>query len=129
MQKGIDGWFEILITDTPDSTSKTTLSSSSPSASPPSLQFVRSPTPTAAANLLGALSPRYSSIPAGSRVEVSPASFKLVRQVADLLNYPASAGGSALVIDYGQDTLSESSLRVRRIPFPEMRMLTLEHGI
>ena len=79
----------------------------------PHLRFIKSPAPTAAANLLGALSPRYATVPPGTRIEVCYEGFKLARQVAELVNDPRSAGGSALVIDYGQDTISGASLRVR----------------
>lgn len=38
--------------------------------------------------------------------------FKTARQVAELVNDPKGAGGSALIIDYGGDQFFGSSLRV-----------------
>ena len=52
-------------------------------------------------------------MPPGTRIEVCYEGFKLARHVAELVNDSRSAGGSALVIDYGQDTISGASLRVR----------------
>ncbi|KAL5486075.1 hypothetical protein ACEPAI_7119 [Sanghuangporus weigelae] len=113
LEKGTNGWHEIQITSIPDPAAPTILTSSnsfSPHALPP-LRLIRNPEISTLSNFLGSISPRYSDLPVGSRVEVSTTSFKLARQVAELVNDPKSAGGSALIIDYGWGGISGNSLR------------------
>ena len=74
---------------------------------------MRSQEPSAPAMLLGSSSPRFRSLPVGSRIEVSPASFKIARQIAELINNPDSGGGSALIVDYGDAKVFGNSIRVR----------------
>ena len=78
---------------------------------------VLSPTPTPTATLLGLSSPRFLQLPAGSRIEVSPAAFKIARQIGELLHDKGSEGsrsaGSALIVDYGGNKVYGNSFRVR----------------
>ena len=65
--------------------------------------------------MLGLSSPRFEKLPAGSRIEVSPASFKIARQIGGLLHDSADrahTAGSALIVDYGGDKVFGSSFRV-----------------
>ncbi|KAI0701907.1 S-adenosyl-L-methionine-dependent methyltransferase [Cerioporus squamosus] len=126
LQKTEQGWRELLIASGPDPAAPTPLRG----AAGPSLDFssvsptktlaarlrqVLSSTPTASSTLLGLSSPRFQKLPVGSRVEVSPASFKIARQVAELLHEEGSDGvrsaGSALIVDYGSDRAYGNSFR------------------
>lgn len=53
----------------------------------------------------------------GSRIEVSPASFKIARQIGELLHDETTDGsrsaGSALIVDYGGNKVYGNSFRVR----------------
>lgn len=95
----------------PDPAAKEIIKDSTSNAQPP-LRLVRNPEPSASARLLGSSSPRFLELPIGARAEVSPTSFKIARQVAELVNNPRGAGGSALIIDYGRDHVAGGSLRV-----------------
>lgn len=122
LQRREDGWREVLVSlkSTSSATFPSKISSSPISLSGstldgvPSLCFSLAPESTPAAKLLAASSPRYNSRPVGSRLEVSPAAFKLARQVAEVISPKggSGAGGSALVVDYGGDYSFGSSLRV-----------------
>lgn len=74
----------------------------------------RSPTPSS--TLLGLSSQRFLKLPVGTRVEVSPAAFKIAHRVGELVqaeqDIPASAG-SALIVDYGGEKAYGNSFRVR----------------
>jgi len=109
-QKCEDGWHDILITVQPDLAAKEIIKDLSSKSQPP-LRLVRSPEPSASARLLGGSSPRFVQLPIGARAEVSPTSFKIARQVAELVNNPRGAGGSALIIDYGRDHVAGGSMR------------------
>lgn len=78
---------------------------------------VLTPTPTPTSTVLGLSSPRFLKLPVGSRIEVSPASFKIARQIGELLHDKASDGsrsaGSALIVDYGGNKVYGNSFRVR----------------
>ena len=80
------------------------------------LRTVVSPTSTATANLLGASSPRFQKIPIGSRLEVSPLSFKIARQIGELLHSDGvgkdGSIGCALIVDYGGEKSYGNSFRV-----------------
>ncbi|KAG9315034.1 S-adenosyl-L-methionine-dependent methyltransferase [Chiua virens] len=143
IEKTVQGWHEVLIALANDSsirythpssaastvlvppTSTPRFTTSGPASSPsaplqplsPRWTRVLSPTPTASSTLLGHASSRFASLPIGARVEVSGASIKLARQIAELLA-PASAAGSedggsgcALVVDYGAEKAVGNSLR------------------
>ncbi|KAI5118137.1 hypothetical protein M0805_001736 [Coniferiporia weirii] len=111
LEKYKGAWHEIQITSEPDPTASTIIKN--PNAPPPlpALRFVRTPEPTSLATLMGNMSPRFAKLTDGVRLEVSPVGFKAARQVAELLNDPKGAGGSALIIDYGQNSMSGNSLR------------------
>ena len=78
---------------------------------------VLAPSPTPTSTLLGMSSPRFLKLPAGSRIEVSPAAFKIARKLGELLHDKESDGarsaGSALIIDYGGGKVYGNSFRVR----------------
>lgn len=120
IKKSAEGWHEVVVTPAPDPTAKTIIRSqdiSSPSANsnltPTSpLRLTRSPSPTPASTLLGSSSPRFAHQPIGARIEVSPSSYRIARQVAQLVNTKGSKGGSALVVDYGAERTFGRSLRV-----------------
>ncbi|RPD74986.1 DUF185-domain-containing protein [Lentinus tigrinus ALCF2SS1-7] len=125
LQKTHHGWQELLITSEPQPAAPTTLrpaaspsldlSVNSPTPRATRFRQILSPTPTASSTLLGMSSPRFQKLPVGSRVEVSPASFKVARQVAELLHDEGSDGvrsaGSALIVDYGGDRAYGNSFR------------------
>lgn len=100
LERGKQGWLEIMVDSIPDSTEEPTY---------PRLRRVLSPNPTAASTLLGRSSLRFDQMPEGSRLEVSAASFRIARKVGELL----SPGGCALVVDYGGDSPFADSFRVR----------------
>lgn len=60
-------------------------------------------------SLLPAASKRYSALPIGSRMEISPDSSRIVRGLGQTM----AAGGAGLVIDYGGDRSFSNSFRVR----------------
>lgn len=112
------GWNEVLIAPSSDPSIKYTMPSSESdqnSDSPPQLHHssrwtrVLSPTPTASSTLLGLASPRFFSLPVGTRIEVSRTSMNQARGIGKLIN--TKGGGCALVIDYGADNAFNDSLR------------------
>ncbi|KAI0671441.1 DUF185-domain-containing protein [Trametes maxima] len=127
LQKTHQGWQEVLLASGPDPAAPIVLR---PDEGRPSLDFspttsisnsaarfrqVLSPAPTPSSTLLGLSSPRYQTLPVGSRIEVSPASFKIARRIAELLYDAETEGsqsaGSALIIDYGGDKAYGNSFR------------------
>lgn len=98
------------------SDSITPLGGSSRQSNPPTCRFhqVLSPSPTASSTLLGLSSTRLQKVPVGSRVEVSPTSFKIAHQIGELVktNDGKSSCGCSLVVDYGGDHAFGSSFRV-----------------
>ena len=130
-QKSHQGWKEVLITSSSDPAAKTILRHSdddttsqfsrsllatSPShdRSPPTSQTRFRPViakePSPVSTLLGASSPRFSSLPIGARIEVSAVSFRIARKLGTLLSQ--GAGGSALIVDYGANHAVGNSFRV-----------------
>lgn len=112
------GWHEVLIAPSSDPSIKYAMpspESDQNSDSPPQLHHssrwtrVLSPTPTASSTLLGLASPRFFSLPVGTRIEVSRASMNQARGIGKLIN--TKSGGCALVIDYGADNAFDNSLR------------------
>ncbi|KAG1887080.1 S-adenosyl-L-methionine-dependent methyltransferase [Suillus subluteus] len=94
------GWNEVLIAPSSDPSIKYTMPSSESdqnSDSPPQLHHTSSRW-TPSSTLLGLASPRFFSLPVGTRIEVSRASMNQAR-------------GCALVIDYGADKAFSDSLR------------------
>lgn len=61
-------------------------------------------------SLLPAASSRYSTLPIGSRMEISPDSSRIVRGLGETM----AAGGAGLVIDYGGNRSFSNSFRVRK---------------
>ncbi|CAE7144243.1 unnamed protein product [Rhizoctonia solani] len=61
------------------------------------------------AHTLGNSSPRFSSVPDGSRIEVSPTSWGIARTIGELIS--GGGGGAGLIIDYGDDRAFGSSFR------------------
>ncbi|KAN0134441.1 DUF185 domain containing protein [Lactarius tabidus] len=112
IEKTHQGWKEVLLTSAHDPAAKTIIRPSSPvsavpsldpSASTPKMCFrpVLAPEPTLVSTLLSASSPRFTSLPIGARIKVSPASFQTMHKVGTLVSQ--GAGGSALVVDYRAD--------------------------
>ena len=126
LQKTEQGWNEVLI-DSNLGSAKGILSNpeagspsrASTSTAYPRLRRVLSPTPTAASTVLGLSSTRFRSLPVGVTIEVSPASFKIARQVGELLSRAgegkdeSSPGGCGLIVDYGGTKAFGDSFRVR----------------
>ncbi|KAI1797014.1 S-adenosyl-L-methionine-dependent methyltransferase [Ganoderma leucocontextum] len=126
LQKTGQGWQEVLIASGPDPAAGRTLKPDwSPSLdvstlrplanTAPRFRQVLTPTPTPTSTLLGLSSPRFLKLPVGSRIEVSPAAFKIARQIGELLHDRASDGsrsaGSALIVDYGGNKVYGNSFR------------------
>lgn len=126
-KKAPDGWHEILVDSQQSiiSTGNTGLLQNPP-LPPPShrLRFVlsHSPVPVPAVSQ----NPRFANLPLGTRVEYSRASVQIMRKIGQLIsngaevvtdadqpNANTSAGGMALLVDYGADHLFSNSLRVR----------------
>ncbi|KAG1739172.1 S-adenosyl-L-methionine-dependent methyltransferase [Suillus paluster] len=113
------GWNEVLIAPSSDPSIKYTMPSSesdSKPVSPPQFQpmssrwtRVLSPSPTGSSTLLGLASPRFSSLPIGTRIEVSRASMNHARNIGKLIG--TKGGGCALIVDYGADKAFGDSLR------------------
>jgi NADH dehydrogenase [ubiquinone] 1 alpha subcomplex assembly factor 7 len=61
--------------------------------------------------LLPAASKRFSALPTGSQMEISPDSSRIVRSAARLMK---AGGGAALVVDYGDDRVFANSFRAFR---------------
>jgi NADH dehydrogenase [ubiquinone] 1 alpha subcomplex assembly factor 7 len=71
------------------------------------LALSRDPTPLS--QVLPTTSSRFAQLPEGGRVEISQESWKISRQVGQLIKN----GGAGLYIDYGGSQLFGSSFRVR----------------
>jgi hypothetical protein len=81
-------------------------------------KYVVAPQESADAALLGTISPRFRTLPSGTRVEVSANAYRLAGAVGRLIS-PSNNGdhkrvdaGAALVIDYGADRAASDSFRV-----------------
>ncbi|XP_006459262.1 hypothetical protein AGABI2DRAFT_65768 [Agaricus bisporus var. bisporus H97] len=136
LQRKETGWHEVTIDTDRDSysTSSSSQTTAVNSGTRPLLRRVLSPSPTAASTVLGLSSPRFNSLPIGSFIEVSPAAFRIARQVAQLVsgttepepliqhnhkhdvapNTDESVGGCGLIIDYGGDQVYGDSFRAFR---------------
>lgn len=126
IEKTCRGWHEVLIAPSKDQSARYTMptapstgdilhNDSSENVSKPQALSSRwtpvlSPTPTATSTLLGNVSPRFASLPVGSRIEVSGVVVKTARSIAELIAHDR-AGGCALVIDYGAEHAAGNSLR------------------
>ncbi|KAN0134534.1 S-adenosyl-L-methionine-dependent methyltransferase [Lactarius tabidus] len=112
IEKTHQGWKEVLLTSAHDPAAKTIIRPSSPASAAPSLdpspstpktrfRPVLAPEPTPVSTLLGASSPRFMSLPIGTRIEVSAALFQTACKLGTLVSQ--GVGGSVLVVDYGAD--------------------------
>jgi hypothetical protein len=69
-------------------------------------------------SLLAQSSKRFSKLPVGSQIEVSPDAYRIARKVGELLQCgkevdgKPSVGGCGLIVDYGGAKPFEDSLRV-----------------
>ncbi|KAG8868806.1 hypothetical protein FRB97_001891 [Tulasnella sp. 331] len=72
-------------------------------------KFVLAPGPSPMASALAASSPRFSSRPIGSTIEVSPTSWSMTKVIGDLIRGPG--GGVGLIMDYGDDRPFGDSFR------------------
>ncbi|KAL5634726.1 hypothetical protein ACGC1H_002685 [Rhizoctonia solani] len=120
IEKTPDGGFQEVLVDI-DQTAQTMKTSSSlldnapsplvdtstPKHQPSTFRYVLSGRLSPLAHTLGNSSPRFSKVPGGSRIEVSPTSWGIARTVGELI----SRGGAGLVIDYGDDRVFGSSFR------------------
>ncbi|KAH8100954.1 DUF185-domain-containing protein [Cristinia sonorae] len=123
LQKTHHGWQEVLISLTPDpaapvilrpsDTPPTTASSSAPPKLSSRFHHALSPSPTASATLLGLSSTRFQKLPVGSRIEVSPTSFKIAHQIGELIKTEDNTHnpGCSLIVDYGGDHVFGNSFR------------------
>lgn len=105
-----------MVTAAPDLHQKTTLNpNGGPLATPglPPLRLARSRKVTDFSRFLGSSSPRFAKLPSGSRIEVSPSSYKIARRLAEFIGEHSAVGGCALIVDYGDDKAFGNSLRVR----------------
>ncbi|KAF8212501.1 S-adenosyl-L-methionine-dependent methyltransferase [Mycena galopus ATCC 62051] len=99
IEKTERGWQEMLIA----------LAEETETESYPRFRYVLAPQPTAASTLLGMSSPRFSAdAPLGTRLEVSPAAFKTMHAIGELL---APSCGRGLIVDYGAAHASAQSFR------------------
>ena len=87
------------------------------SSSPIQTRFrpVLAPESSPVSTLLGASSPRFASLPIGTRIEVSAASFQTAHKLGMLISQGTRC--SALVVDYGTNHAIGNSFRVR-VSFP-----------
>ncbi|KAH9856636.1 DUF185-domain-containing protein [Lenzites betulinus] len=126
LQKTHHGWQEVLLASGPDPAAPTILKpgdspsldiplKAAPSTVAARFRQVLSPAPTPSSTLLGLSSKRFQTLPVGSRIEVSPASFKIARQLGDLLYDKHSkedqSAGCALIVDYGGEKAYGNSFR------------------
>ncbi|KAG8998825.1 hypothetical protein FRB94_006626 [Tulasnella sp. JGI-2019a] len=72
-------------------------------------KFVLAPGPSPMASVLATSSPRFTSRPIGSAIEVSPASWSIAKTIGDLIRGPG--GGVGLIMDYGDDKPFGDSFR------------------
>jgi len=72
-----------------------------------SLRFALSPGPTLASQML--ISDQHQKLTPGSKLEISPSANQIAAEVSQLLK--SDAGGTGLIIDYGDDHHFAHSLR------------------
>ncbi|OLL26744.1 NADH dehydrogenase [ubiquinone] complex I, assembly factor 7 [Neolecta irregularis DAH-3] len=108
-ERTCEGWRELLV----DSCSKTLHSipaspSTSTGISASAFQLVRAKGPTPTSIAITNSSPRYQSLPIGSRFECSPDTFAITRDLSQRIK----AGGAVLIVDYGPEkTIPIDTLR------------------
>jgi len=126
LQKTHHGWQEVMISLTPDPaapvilrpsdvTSARTPATPTTHSKPPTSRFhhVLSSSPTASATLLGLSSTRFQKLPVGSRIEVSPASYKIAHRIGQLIKTEDGnqSLGCSLIVDYGGEHAFGNSFR------------------
>ncbi|WVR05590.1 hypothetical protein IAU60_002609 [Kwoniella sp. DSM 27419] len=106
------GWREVQV-DTDPAYSPGLPTSSSKSG----LRLSLSRTTTPLSTILPATSPRFASLPTGSRIEIAQDSYKIMRSAGHLIGSGTGVGGNrkgggcGLVVDYGGDRAYGSSFR------------------
>lgn len=74
------------------------------------LRFVLSPGPTLASEtLVSSRNSEFQKLPMGSKLEISPSSVQVARQISEILQ--TDLGGTGLIVDYGADHRFSHSLR------------------
>ncbi|CAE6344474.1 unnamed protein product [Rhizoctonia solani] len=106
----IDRTAQILSDSPPSLVNNPSLLANNSPAKPqsPGFRYVLSGQSSPLARTLGESSARFSQVPEGHRIEVSPSSWAIVRGVGDLIG---KGGGAGLVIDYGDDRAFGASFR------------------
>ncbi|ORY24701.1 S-adenosyl-L-methionine-dependent methyltransferase [Naematelia encephala] len=120
-RKTQEGWREVKV-DLEPSLSMVPSSSTPvlrPSAPSSGLRLSLSREATLTSNALTKTSPRFTSLPDGSQIELSYDSWKIARRIGQLCAVNEEAenrcgGGSALVVDYGGDRAYANSFRAFR---------------
>lgn len=84
-------------------------------------RLVCSPTPTVASKAYMQDNEQFASKAVGERVEISPDSWTVAGQLAEIVD---THGGSGLIIDYGQDYAQGDTLRVSSEHISRNIMLT-----
>jgi NADH dehydrogenase [ubiquinone] 1 alpha subcomplex assembly factor 7 len=120
IQKAETGqWHEVLVATNVEQDTNVESGSKTPTAYTSSFRYVLAPQPTTISTLLSMSSPRFKDLPAGSSLEVSPTSFRIGRQVGELLSSAKGEtlglGGCGMIIDYGGNKAFDNSFRVRVI--------------
>ncbi|RKP08407.1 S-adenosyl-L-methionine-dependent methyltransferase [Thamnocephalis sphaerospora] len=95
LEKTKHGWREVMVDLDTDAESEV------------NFRFVLAPSATALANQLTA-DARYANLEEGARVEISPDAWGAVNQMARIVG---ERGGSAMLIDYGNDFAKPNTLR------------------
>ncbi|KAL7423569.1 hypothetical protein Q5752_001149 [Cryptotrichosporon argae] len=109
-ERTAEGWREVRVDVDPSYDPKFPALSAGLGSS--GLRLTLSREPTTPSSLLPASSPRWAGLPVGSRIEVSPESWKIMRRAGTLLGGSGGSGGGAgLVVDYGGDRTYGSSFR------------------
>ncbi|EMR10001.1 hypothetical protein PNEG_01759 [Pneumocystis murina B123] len=111
-KKTVHGWREFLV-DFVSQDAFYMKDSIEKSSAPLQFRLILSKRPTYHSLTLPNISQRYSLLPIGSCIEISPESLVLVEEISKiLLNNSNTAYGSALIIDYGpSDTIPIHTLR------------------
>ncbi|KAI0029274.1 S-adenosyl-L-methionine-dependent methyltransferase, partial [Vararia minispora EC-137] len=125
LERSHQGWQEVMITVDPDTTAKTVLRASDLpkpltdpsvdmtlplSSSRSRLRPVLSSVPSPISNLLGRSSPRFHELPVGSRIEVSPAAFRIAQKIGEIIG-SLGRKGAGLLVDYGAGHVFDNSFR------------------
>ncbi|KAJ6507775.1 S-adenosyl-L-methionine-dependent methyltransferase [Mycena vitilis] len=120
IEKTENGWQEMLIALAADAPNSESDAGQEPPTASARFRYVLAPQPTAASTLLAMSSPRFGDTQVGTRLEVSPLSFKTMRAIGDLVcgvkqdppaeGFPPSRG-CGLIVDYGASHVFSQSFR------------------